>query len=145
LCTAAYYNNTNLTHRTPTDSARLAAATAEADERALRERCPDCKAQLGADGPLLYCRKRCGWDLLLTAKERDPRADCDAPDDDQADDEPPPPPTVEQLLDKPRALDELVELTGLDRDDAKRELLALWDAGRAQLLDGRWSLRRRPP
>jgi hypothetical protein len=67
------------------DPARKIAALAAAKRRARCERCPDCSAPIGADEALLYCTQRCGWDLLLTAKVRDPRAD--TPDPTNEDDE----------------------------------------------------------
>lgn len=68
------------------DTARRRAGEQEARRRARAERCPQCGAALGSTWALLYCAARCGWDLLLTARERDPRADCDKPDDDGGDD-----------------------------------------------------------
>lgn len=55
---------------------------------------------------------------------------------------PPPPaprPTVAELLDQGGTVDNFEAATGLPRDDVKRALLALWDLGEAQVVDGRWS------
>lgn len=54
--------------------------------------CPDCGKPARRDTDsrnLVYCTYRCGWSVLLTAKERDPRAGATdpTPDDDQEEEE----------------------------------------------------------
>lgn len=37
------------------------------------DKCTSCGSPLSADGALVFCLRRCGYDELLTAKTRDPR------------------------------------------------------------------------
>jgi hypothetical protein len=145
------------------DTARRHAAERTALRRKHTDACPGCCSPLGAEGPLLYCSRRCGWLELLTARERDPRADTDAPDPDpdQEDAEPVPPaqedamptpddapapaeplPFDEQVwavLDEPSTIEQLTALTYLPRRAVVWALHALYKARRVQVLDGVWS------